>query len=89
MCETSFLERCAELCDSGLSFIGLEKASDVVVYFFAQKGESLQLEQVIEEGTIHSISSLFPLADFPERQLYRDFGIKALGNTNLVLEEEN
>lgn len=55
-----------------------------VTYFFSGKGALASLEQVVDEGTVSSIARFFPLADFAERELYRDCGIKSLGNSNLI-----
>jgi hypothetical protein len=54
---------------------------------FDDHGEVVCMEQPVEDGTVSSIALLFPLADFAERQMYRDCRIKALGNINLVPRE--
>ena len=55
-------------------------------YLFGESGEIITLDQAVEAKTIRSIAQIFSLADFAERQLYRDCGIKALGNINLIPE---
>ena len=88
MCKGVFLDKCREFCDSGYHFVALQRWGDSVTYSFSKDGVILELTQSVDKGRLHSISSLFPLADFAERQLYRDFEIKAIGNMNLVPGEE-
>jgi len=77
------------LRNSGCVFLGLQTHRDVVHYLFQDNGEILRLEQPIEDGAVRSIAQIFPLADFAERQLYRDCRVKAIGNINLVPREKN
>lgn len=83
-----FLTRCANYRDAGYRFLGLQTNHNHVSYLFEGHGEVVTLSQEVEEGTVSSIALLFPLADFAERQLYRDRQIKALGNINLLPREE-
>ncbi len=82
-----FAQNCLDLRDRGYRFVGLQTNGGAVSYFFEQEGQIVHLEQQIEEGTVRSIVPLFALADFAERQLYRDMQIKALGNINLLPRE--
>ncbi len=84
---TDFLQRCSDFRDAGFRFLGLQTNCFVVNYLFEGQGEVVCLEQSAEDGTVPSIAMLFPLADFAERQMYRDCKIKALGNINLVPRE--
>jgi hypothetical protein len=79
-----FLQRCADYRDAGFKFLGMQTNCARVSYLFEAHGEVVCLEQPVEEGAVSSIALLFPLADFAERQMYRDCKIKALGNINLV-----
>ncbi len=79
-----FLQQCADYRDAGFRFLGMQTNCARVSYLFEAHGEMVRLEQAVEDGTVSSIALLFPLADFPERQMYRDCKIKALGNSNLV-----
>jgi hypothetical protein len=58
-----------------------------VSYLFKDKSDVIKVEQSIEDGGVLSIAQVFPLADFPERQMYRDCRVKAIGNINLVPRE--
>lgn len=80
----AFLLRCEESRDAGYRFLGMQTSPRSVAYVFELHGELLTLEQPIDEGTVHSIAQLFPLADFAERQMFRDRNIKAIGNANLL-----
>ncbi len=83
-----FLSRCSSYQEAGYRFLGLQTNSSHVSYFFEGHGEVVTLNQEVEENTVASLAFLFPLADFAERQLYRDRQIKALGNINLMPREE-
>lgn len=80
----SFLGKCRRFRDSGYRFLGLQTNGDHVSYLFKDKGEVVKIEQPIEDGAVLSIAQVFPLADFPERHMYRDCRVKAIGNINLV-----
>lgn len=82
------MRECAGFRDSGFLFLGLQTNCDRVSYLFEGGGQIVDLSQPIEEGTVRSIAQLFPLADFAERQMYRDCQIKALGNINLVPRDD-
>ena len=84
MSETDFLENCHRYRKQGYTFLGLHSRPDLVVYLFQGDGQIFELEQPIEDGAVVSITQVFPLADFAERQMYRDSKIKAIGNINLV-----
>lgn len=83
-----FLKQCLEYRDSGYIFLGMQTNCDHVSYLFERGTEIICLEQMVEDDTVSSIASFFPLADFAERQMYRDCKIKALGNINLIPREE-
>ena len=59
-----------------------------MIYHFLNQGEVVAVEQAIEQGGVVSIAQVFPLADFAERQMYRDCKVKAIGNINLVPRED-
>lgn len=82
-----FLQRCVECRDAGFRFLGLQTNGAAVSYLFEAHGEVVCLEQQVEDQMVNSIAMLFPLADFAERQMYRDCKIKALGNINLIPRE--
>lgn len=82
-----FQQRCSDYRDQGFRFLGLQTDCAEVTYLFENQGEVICLEQPVDDLTVASIALLFPLADFPERQMYRDCKIKALGNINLVPRE--
>lgn len=82
-----FLARCAQYRDAGYRFLGMQTNCTAVSYLFEAHGDVICLEQPVEDGMVSSIALLFPLADFAERQMYRDCHIKALGNINLVPRE--
>lgn len=84
MSEESFLENCLHFRRLGYSFLGLHTRPGFVSYLFQGEGSITSLEQPIDGGAVISIAQVFPLADFAERQLYRDNRIKAIGNINLV-----
>lgn len=84
---TDFLQQCSGYRDAGFRFLGLQTNCALVSYLFESQGEIVFLEQPVEDATVSSIAMLFPLADFAERQMYRDCKIKALGNINLVPRE--
>lgn len=86
MSKSNFLKRCRHFRDSGYEFLGLQYAKNAVSYLFGESGEIITLDQDVDSDTIRSIAQIFSLADFAERQLYRDCGIKALGNINLLPE---
>lgn len=88
MSESDFIRECAGFRDSGYLFLGLQTNCDQVSYLFEGGGQIVSVSQTIEENTVKSIAQLFPLADFAERQMYRDCKIKALGNINLVPRED-
>lgn len=88
MSEDRFLERCRRLRDSGHRFMGLQTNGDHVSYLFQGEGEVQILDQPVDDGAVLSVAQLFPLADFAERQMYRDCKIKAIGNINLVPREK-
>lgn len=83
----NFLQRLGEMRDTGYRFLGMQTNCLAVSYLFEAHGEVVCLEQPVEDGTVHSIAMLYPLADFAERQMYRDCKIKALGNINLIPRE--
>ncbi len=83
-----FLKQCAQLRDTGYRFLGLQTQNGRVSYLFEGHGEVKSLDQVVEDGTVSSVAMLFPLADFAEREMYRDCRVKALGNINLMPREE-
>lgn len=85
--ELSFLDQCRRFRDSGYRFLGLQTNGAHVSYLFKGEGEIVCLEQPIEDSGVLSIAQLFPLADFPERQMYQDCRVKAIGNINLVPRE--
>lgn len=87
MSDQGFVEKCRGFRDSGFRFLGLQTNGNQVTYLFKGEGEVVQLEQPIEDGAVLSIAHLFPLADFPERQMYQDCRVKAIGNINLVARE--
>lgn len=82
-----FMQECSSYRDAGFRFLGLQTNCTVVSYLFEGQGAVVCLEQPVEDDTVCSIAMLFPLADFAERQMYRDCKIKALGNINLVPRE--
>lgn len=84
MSEQNFLDQCRRFRDSGYRFLGLQTNGDHVRYLFKDEGEIVTAEQPIEDGGVLSIAQVFPLADFPERQMYQDCRVKAIGNINLV-----
>lgn len=84
MAKQKFLQECRHFRKAGYRFLGLRSEAEFVIYLFRYDQEIVSLEQKIEEQTVHSIAPIFPLADFPERQMYRDRRIKAIGNVNLV-----
>jgi hypothetical protein len=81
------MQQCSDYRDGGFRFLGMQTNCTSVSYLFEGHGEVVCLEQMVDEGTVSSIALLFPLADFAERQMYRDCRIKALGNANLVPRE--
>lgn len=83
-----FLEECRRYRDTGFSFLGMQKNEDTVSYLFQGDGEVKRLEQSIESGGISSIAQLYPLADFAERQMYRECEVKAIGNINLMPDDK-
>jgi hypothetical protein len=83
----SFLDKCARFRTLGFSFLGLQTHNGHVSYLFQGNGEIVREEQKIEDNGVHSIAQIFPLADFAERQMYRDCRVKAIGNINLVPRE--
>ncbi len=85
---TEFLLQCASLRDAGYRFLGLQTHVAQVSYLFEGHGEVKTLRQELEDGTVSSVAMFFPLADFAEREMYRDRRIKALGNSNLMPREE-
>ncbi len=85
---SDFLQECASFRDGGYMFLGLQTNCESVSYLFEGGGQIVKVSQQVDEGTVRSIASLFPLADFAERQMYRDCKIKALGNINLVPREQ-
>lgn len=87
--EKKFLLSCSRFRDSGFVFIGLQCSTERVIYVFQGEGSIKKVEQLIEDDAVRSIAQLFPLADFPERQMYRDRGVKAIGNINLMPREES
>lgn len=82
------MQSCRRFRDAGYVFLGLQRNEEQVCYLFAGEGEIIHAEQPIEDKGVRSIAQVFPLADFAERQLYRDCGVKAFGNINLVPREE-
>ena len=82
--EELFLDQCRRFRDSGYRFLGLQTNGAQVSYLFKGDAEIVSLEQVIEDMGVLSIAQIFPLADFAERQMYRDCKVKAIGNINLV-----
>lgn len=84
---SDFMQQCSDYRDAGFRFLGMQTNCVSVSYLFESLGEVVCLEQAVEEGTVSSIALLFPLADFPERQMFRDCRIKALGNINLMPRE--
>ena len=86
--ELTFLEECRRYRDAGFQFLSLQANANQVSYLFQNGPEVLNLEQPIEEAGVRSLAQIFPLADFPERQMFRDCQIKAIGNINLVLVED-
>lgn len=82
-----FLARCSDFRDAGYHFLGMQTNCTSVSYLFEGHNEMICLEQPVEDGMVSSIAMVFPLADFAERQMYRDCQIKALGNINLVPRE--
>lgn len=84
MSEENFLDRCLYYRRLGYSFLALNARPGYIGYLFMGEGGITTLEQPIDEGAVVSIAQIFPLADFAERQLYRDSRIKAIGNINLV-----
>lgn len=83
-----FLKSCASYRDAGYRFLGLQTDRSVVSYLLAGHGEVVNLIQRVEDEMVSSVTLFFPLADFAERQLYRDHQIKALGNINLLPRED-
>ena len=84
---SNFLNKCSRFRESGYRFLGLQTNGNHVSYLFKGKGDVINVEQLIEDGGVLSIAQIFPLADFPERQMYRDCRVKAIGNINLVPRE--
>ncbi len=82
-----FLQQCSDYRDQGYRFLGLQTDCRTVTYLFESHGETTSLSQQAEDGAVPSIAMLFPLADFPERLMYHDCKIKALGNINLIPRE--
>jgi hypothetical protein len=82
-----FLQQCSDYRDAGYRFLGLQTNCARVSYLFEAHGEVVCLEQSVDDGMVSSIALFFPLADFAERQMYRDCQIKALGNINLIPRE--
>ena len=83
----NFLDKCRRFRDSGFRFLGLQTNGNHVTYLFKGEGEGVNVQQPIEDGGGLSIAQVFPLADFPERQMYQDCRVKAIGNINLVPRE--
>lgn len=86
--DESFLDKCREYRDLGYQFLGLHTEGCLVRYLFCGEGGAVAVEQAIVDGGVHSIAYIFPLADFAERQMYRDCQVKAIGNINLVPRED-
>jgi hypothetical protein len=86
-CPEDFLDKCRSFRDSGYRFLGMQTNGNHVSYLFKHESDIINLEQPIEDGGVLSIAQVFPLADFPERQMYRDCRVKAIGNINLVPRE--
>ena len=82
-----FLDTCRAFRKNGHTFLALQTQDDHVSYHFLNQGEVVVLEQPIEDGVVTSIAQIFPLADFAERQMYRDCKVKAIGNINLLPRE--
>lgn len=79
-----FSQRCWDLREEGFQFLAIQATEGVVTYLFTGHGRICSLQQTVESGAVVSITPYFPIADYAERQLYRDREIKALGNSNLV-----
>ncbi len=88
MSEPRFLQKCREFRTGGLSFLAMQYQKECVSYTFMDETEIKILEQRVEESAVRSIAHIFPLADFAERQMYRECGIKSIGNINLVDPKE-
>ncbi len=86
--EDGFYQGCLKARSGGFRFVGLQANGNVVTYLFEGEGQLMRLEQEVEGGAVRSIATIFPLADFPERQLFRDSGVKVLGNSNLIPRED-
>lgn len=84
MSDASFLKRCRGFRDSGYNFLGLQSNCDHVTYLFEHDAEIVSVKQGVEDNGVPSIAQIFPLADFAERQMFRECGIKAFGNINLL-----
>lgn len=84
-----FLGECRQFRADGFAFLALQSQEDIVSYTFIGDGAIRVLEQTVDEKAVRSIAHIFPLADFAERQMYRDCGIKSIGNINLVPPKEN
>ena len=84
MSDQRFLQKCREFRTGGLSFLAMQFQKESVTYTFMGEAEVKVLEQRVEDSAVRSIAHIFPLADFAERQMYRECGIKSIGNINLV-----
>ena len=85
---SEFLAQCADYRDAGFRFLGMQTNCHQVSYLFEGQGEIVTLVRPVEDGAVPSIALLFPLADFAEREMYRDCRVKAMGNINLVPKED-
>jgi hypothetical protein len=83
-----FLRKCRKFKEAGYIFLGLQSNEDHVSYLFEGNGEVVNVEQKVVDNGVRSIAQVYPLADFAERQMFRDCGIKAFGNINLLPPEK-
>ena len=68
--------------------MAMQLQKDSVSYTFMDETEVKILKQRVEDNAVRSIAHIFPLADFAERQMYRECGVKSIGNINLVAPKE-
>lgn len=94
-CEPALFEAQAEeLQTQGASFITLSTVRDEdnffrLIYYFRLQDRIIVLKTKTKNNAISSLYSYFSTADFIEREINSLFGIKFIGNPNLIRKPEN
>jgi NADH:ubiquinone oxidoreductase subunit C len=65
-----------------------EKEDIIINYYFHTEEEQLVFQVKPLEERISSLYLLFPTADYSEREIYAQWGIKFIGNPNLAIGDK-